>query len=173
MDVHLGLELLDELGSSLESMETQQGALLQFLKDKGIVNDEELAPYLTQAGNASNVRWRAARLRLERLLSSAQEKEQETLKQQKEQGATAQPQPGKSEKAENANQAATKPEDETPKSTEKNPESAESSTAKTEAKTEAKPEAKTEEKSKPSPEEEVQPSPDAKSAPKDREAEAA
>jgi len=57
MDVHLGQELLDELGSSLESMETQQGALLQFLKDKGIVNDEELAPYLIQAGNASNVRW--------------------------------------------------------------------------------------------------------------------
>jgi hypothetical protein len=80
MDVHLGQELLDELGSSLENLETQQSALLQFLKEKGIVTDEQLAPYLTQAGNASNVRWRAARLRLERLLSGAQQEEQEARK---------------------------------------------------------------------------------------------
>jgi hypothetical protein len=74
MDVHLGQELLDELGSSLENLETQQSALLQFLKEKGIVTDQQLAPYLTQAGNASNVRWRAARLRLERLLSGPNKK---------------------------------------------------------------------------------------------------
>jgi hypothetical protein len=58
MDVHLGQELLEELGSSLENLETRQGALLQLLQDKGIVTDEQLAPYLTQAGNASSVRWR-------------------------------------------------------------------------------------------------------------------
>ena len=56
MDVHLAEELLNELGSSLEMLETQQGALLQFLKDKGVITDEQFAPYLTQAGNASNVR---------------------------------------------------------------------------------------------------------------------
>jgi hypothetical protein len=61
MNVHLAQELLNELGSSLENLEAQQSALLQFLKEKGVVTDDQLAPYLNQAGNASNVRWRAAR----------------------------------------------------------------------------------------------------------------
>jgi hypothetical protein len=164
MDVHLGQELLDELGSSLETLETQQGALLQLLKDKGIVTDEELAPYLTQAGNASNVRWRAARLRLERLLSAAQEKEEETRKRQKDQDTAAQTQPEKSERAESAEKASTKAEDDKAKSREKNPESVEPSTAKTEA--------KIEENAKRS-KEEAKSSPDAKPAPKDRDEQAA
>jgi hypothetical protein len=81
MDVHLAEELLNELGSSLEMLETQQGALLQFLKDKGVITDEQFAPYLTQAGNASNVRWRAARLRLEHIMSAIRDKEQLIRKQ--------------------------------------------------------------------------------------------
>ncbi len=84
MDVHLAQELLNELGSSLENLETQQAALLQFLKDEGIVSDERLAPYLNQAGNASNVRWRAAHVRLEHIFSAAAaqaaQKEQQTAK---------------------------------------------------------------------------------------------
>jgi hypothetical protein len=40
------------------------------------VTDKQLAPYLEQAGNASNVRWRAARIRIEHLLADT-EKEQE------------------------------------------------------------------------------------------------
>jgi hypothetical protein len=168
MDVHLGQELLDELGSSLETLETQQGALLQLLKDKGIVTDEELAPYLTQAGNASNVRWRAARLRLERLLSAAQEKEEETGKRQKDQATAAQTQPEKSERAESAEKASTKAQDDKAKSREKNPESVEPSTAKTEAKIDAS----TEENAKRS-KEEAKSSPDAKPAPKDRDEQAA
>ena len=70
MNVDLAHELLNELGLSLEHLETQQAALMQFLKDEGIVTDNKLAPYLTQAGKASNVRWRAARVRLERLISA-------------------------------------------------------------------------------------------------------
>jgi len=64
-------QLLDEMLSSLEDLETKAGATLQFLKDKGHATEEDLAPYLEQAGNASNVRWRAARLRMMSLLSSA------------------------------------------------------------------------------------------------------
>lgn len=73
---------LNELGSSLENLEAQQGALLQLLKDKGIVTDNELAPYLNQAGNASSVRWRAAHLRLEHIFSAAAQKEQQAAKQE-------------------------------------------------------------------------------------------
>jgi hypothetical protein len=64
-------EILHELFSSLESLDTQSTAVLQFLKDKGIGSEEELAPYLERAGNASNVRWLAVRVRIEYLLSTA------------------------------------------------------------------------------------------------------
>jgi len=80
MDAQVAQELLNELGSSLENLETQQAALLQFLKDKGIVRDDQLAPYLNEAGNASSVRWRAAHVRLEHIFSAAAEKEQQTAK---------------------------------------------------------------------------------------------
>jgi hypothetical protein len=64
-------QILDELVSSFEPLDTRTAALLQFLKAKGIVTDEEFAPFLEQAGNASNVRWRAARLRIGSLISTA------------------------------------------------------------------------------------------------------
>jgi hypothetical protein len=53
-------EVLNELFSHLEKLETQNEAILQFLKEKKRVTDKQLAPYLEQAGNASNVRWLAA-----------------------------------------------------------------------------------------------------------------
>jgi hypothetical protein len=62
-------EILNELFSHLERLETQSEAILQFLKEKKRVTDKQLAPYLEQAGNASNVKWRAARIRIEHLLS--------------------------------------------------------------------------------------------------------
>lgn len=71
MDEESVLQIVDEFLSSLEPLDTQSAALVQFLKAKGIASDEELAPFLQQAGNASNVRWLAARVRIKSLISSA------------------------------------------------------------------------------------------------------
>jgi hypothetical protein len=51
-------------------LDTKCAAILQFLKDKGIANEDELAPYFEQAGNASSVRWRVTRVRINHLLST-------------------------------------------------------------------------------------------------------
>src|SRR5207302_2033673 len=77
-------EILNELFSHLERLETQSEAILQFLKEKRRVTDKQLAPYLEQAGNASNVRWRAARIRIEYLLSPEQPEEEIKLGKQPE-----------------------------------------------------------------------------------------
>lgn len=95
MDIDVAKELLNELGASLEELEKQQGAVVQFLKEKGIVSDEQLGPYLEQAGNASSVRWRATRLRLERVFSTAAEKEEKAEKQRAEQAKQQTPERGR------------------------------------------------------------------------------
>jgi hypothetical protein len=89
MNVDLAQELLDELGSSLKNLETEQAALMQFLKDNGMLSDEQFAPYLEQAGKASSVRWRAAHTRLERLFSSERQKEEKLREDEKRQTAAA------------------------------------------------------------------------------------
>ena len=71
-------ELLDELLPSLEALEGRTGAILEFMRDKGLATDEELAPYLEQANNAANVRWLAARLRINRILATVEESATET-----------------------------------------------------------------------------------------------
>ena len=78
MDLSVAEEMLDELLPSLEAMEAQSGAILQFLKEKGIATDEQLAPYLEQARRASTVRWLAVRLRIKRLLAALKAGEETT-----------------------------------------------------------------------------------------------
>jgi hypothetical protein len=70
-DGKVGSEFLDELFSALEDLETQSAGVVQFLKDKGLATEEQLAPYLEAAAGASEVRWRAARLRMDALLAAA------------------------------------------------------------------------------------------------------
>ena len=71
MDEKIVEQLLDALVASLEDAETQSTAIMLFLKAEGIATEQKLAPYLEQAGKASDVRWRAARARLGALLHSA------------------------------------------------------------------------------------------------------
>ena len=91
-------EVLSELFALLEAQETNSAALLQFLKDEGIVSDEKLSTYLDQAGRASNVKWRAARMRMEYLLTPIQK---ETADKDK----SKQPEPKEAHSPEVANKA--------------------------------------------------------------------
>lgn len=96
-------EILNELFSHLERLETQSEAILQFLKEKKRVTDKQLAPYLEQAGNASSVRWRAARVRIEYLLASERPEEEIKLGKKPELPADpiqARPADGKADKPE-------------------------------------------------------------------------
>jgi hypothetical protein len=71
MDAKVMEEALNELFPALEALETQSGAMIEFLKERGIASDNDLAPFVERAANASSVRWRAARLRINHLLSAA------------------------------------------------------------------------------------------------------
>jgi hypothetical protein len=108
MDEKIVQEILREVFASLEAVETKSAALLQFMKDKGIAKPEELEPYMEQAGNASSVRWLAARVRIEHLIAGAMKSsEQEAKKeapQEKENAAE------KTSDSEKAKALATKPE---------------------------------------------------------------
>jgi hypothetical protein len=72
MDAKIAEEILNDLIPSLEALETKSAAVLEFLTNEGVASDEKLAPYLEQAASASSVRWTAARVRIERLLTSVE-----------------------------------------------------------------------------------------------------
>ena len=83
MDSDIIEEILDEFDSVFQSADTGTAAL-RVLKEKGIANDAELAPYLEAAATASSVKWRATRLRLARLLESAAKSMEDELTEKQE-----------------------------------------------------------------------------------------
>jgi hypothetical protein len=115
MDQNVVQEMLHELFASLEALDTQTSAIRQLLKDKGIATEQELAPYLEQAGNASGVRWLAMRVRIDYLLSSAMKPAEPDAKDLKKDSA----QPAENKHGKEANAAADKTRE---KETEKGPE---------------------------------------------------
>ena len=68
-------EIIEELSSTLQRIDTQSAAVLAIIKAKGLATDEELASYLQRAAAASNVRWRAIRVRVEYLLAGREKNE--------------------------------------------------------------------------------------------------
>ena len=95
-------ELLNAIISSLEPLEARIEAVYQFLKAKGGASDKDLAPFLEQSANASNVRWRAFRVRAEALIAGAlKDREKESKAEQSEpESESRKPQATESEKAE-------------------------------------------------------------------------
>jgi hypothetical protein len=77
MDEKTMQEIFHEFISSLEALDTQNAAISQFLKDKGIAPQQELAPYLERAGKASSMGWLGTRVRIDYLFSSAVKEEEE------------------------------------------------------------------------------------------------
>ena len=103
MDVNLAEQVLDELCPALEALDAQNSAVLQFLKEKAGATDEELAPYLEQAGKTSNVRWRAVRLRIKGIVSSAIKNAEQSSAKSDAQGPRTETTPEKqAEQAESA-----------------------------------------------------------------------
>lgn len=83
MDSEIANELLEELASALQPIEAQNAALLEFIREKGIAKDDELAPYLERAAAASAVQWRAMRVRMARLFASAEKKAEQAAERDK------------------------------------------------------------------------------------------
>jgi hypothetical protein len=77
-------QILEEIFCSVEDVEAQSAAVLQFLKDKGMASEEELAPYFEQAKTSSGVRWVAIRARVDYLLSSVIKSEEEAASEARE-----------------------------------------------------------------------------------------
>ena len=77
-------EVFHELFSHLERLEAQNDEIIQLLKEKKRVTDKVFAPYLEQAAKASDVRWRAARVRIDHLLASTGDEEMDTTEKRVE-----------------------------------------------------------------------------------------
>ncbi len=71
MDEKVIDELLDAILPMLASAESQSTAALQAVKQSGALTEEQLAPLIEQASNATEIKMRATRLRLKRVLTAA------------------------------------------------------------------------------------------------------
>jgi hypothetical protein len=60
----------DDLFTYLEQLETQTRAILDLLKQRNGLTDEELVPYLEQASKSAEIRLRAARARIDHLFTA-------------------------------------------------------------------------------------------------------
>src|SRR5579864_5979508 len=104
MDSAITDEILEELSSALQRVEAQSTAILELIKKKGIVEEDELAPYLQWANEASSVRWRATRVRIGHLLSGLEKREQQAKDERKEKTAQSASEKTKTAKQEDAEQ---------------------------------------------------------------------
>jgi len=101
-------EILDDLIPAMEVVEAQSMAVLRFLKENGIATEEQLEPYLQQGADTSNVKWRAVRVRLEHLLTSAMGRIQEASEKKPQE---AEPPVAEDKKPEQETTEAAKPTD--------------------------------------------------------------
>src|SRR5580704_3556219 len=76
-------EIFDEMFTLMQDLETRSVAVLEYLQEQGGVTDEKLAPYLDRAAAAADVRWRAARARMEHLLAPKPKSSTEVGKDEK------------------------------------------------------------------------------------------
>jgi len=104
MDDKVAQLVLDELFSSLEVLETQTAAVLQFLKEKAGSSDEQLAPYLEQAGKASSIKRRAARVRIDYLISDITNPPQKAVERDAAKGEKTSPRPAAEKPEEKAHE---------------------------------------------------------------------
>ena len=64
-------QVFEELLPYLETLDAQIGAIVQALKDKGVITSEGFAKLVQKADMASDIRERGLRVRMEFLFSSA------------------------------------------------------------------------------------------------------
>ncbi len=64
-------QVFEEMLPYLETLDSQISGIVQLLKDKGITTNAEFAKYTQRGDDASNVRERGMRVRMEYLFSSA------------------------------------------------------------------------------------------------------
>jgi len=81
-------EIFDDVFTLMEDLETRSVAIVEYMKEQGGVSDEKLAPYLDRAAAASDVRWRAARARMEHLLAPKPKSATEVGKDEKTKDAS-------------------------------------------------------------------------------------
>ncbi len=87
MDAKVIDEILDAILPPLEAAESQTTALTRFLRERGILTDDDFARFQEEAANAAEIRGRALRLRMHSLVTSVLEEIERTQKREAEKPA--------------------------------------------------------------------------------------